>query len=66
MGIVALMAQERLGWRAGWVQLGFDALLFALALLVLTPELVLWSLLGAVVVNVIVGINHRRDRYIGT
>ncbi len=66
VGIVALMAQERLGWRAGWVQLGFDALLFALALLVLTPELVLWSLLGAVVVNVIVGINHRRDRYIGT
>jgi uncharacterized membrane-anchored protein YitT (DUF2179 family) len=66
VGIVALLAQERLGWRAGWVQLAFDAALFAAALLVLAPELVLWSLLGAVVVNAIVGINHRRDRYIGT
>jgi uncharacterized membrane-anchored protein YitT (DUF2179 family) len=66
IGILALMAQERLGWQAGWVQLGFDAVLFALAFLLIAPGLVLWSLLGALVVNVIVGINHRRDRYIGT
>lgn len=66
VGIVALYAQERLGVQAGWVQLGFDALLFAAALLVLEPRLVLYSLIGAVVVNAILGINHRRDRYIGT
>lgn len=66
VGIVALMAQERLGWQAGWVQLGFDAVLFALAFALIDPVLVLWSLLGAVVVNAILGINHRRDRYIGT
>ncbi|MFN3954798.1 MAG: YitT family protein [Pararhodobacter sp.] len=66
VGIVALYAQERLGLQAGWVQLGFDALLFAGALLVLEPRLVLYSLIGAVVVNAILGINHRHDRYIGT
>ncbi|MCC6002257.1 MAG: YitT family protein [Pararhodobacter sp.] len=66
VGIVALMAQERLGWQAGWVQLGFDALLFMLAFLLIDPGLVLYSLFGAVVVNAILGINHRRDRYIGT
>jgi len=66
VGIVALYAQERLGMQAGWVQLGFDAVLFALALLLLDPLLVAFSLLGAVVVNTILGINHRRDRYIGT
>lgn len=66
VGIVALYAQEKLGLQAGWVQLGFDALLFAAAFAVLSPDLVLWSLLGAVVVNAILGINHRRDRYIGT
>lgn len=66
VGIVALMAQERLGWQAGWVQLGFDAVLFALAFALIDPALVVWSLLGAVVVNAILGINHRRDRYIGT
>ena len=66
VGIVALMAQERLGWQAGWVQLGFDSVLFALAFALIEPALVAWSLLGAVVVNAILGINHRRDRYIGT
>lgn len=66
VGIVALIAQERIGIQAGWVQLGFDAALFALAFLVIPPGLVLWSLLGALVVNLILAINHRRDRYIGT
>lgn len=66
VGIVAFDLQERLGWRAGWVQLGFDLVLFAVALLVLDPDLVLWSLLGAAVLNAILAINHRRDRYIGT
>ncbi|MGY6548809.1 MAG: YitT family protein [Roseinatronobacter sp.] len=66
VGIVAYDLQERFGWRAGWVQLGFDLVLFGAALYVLDPELVLWSLLGAAVLNAIIAINHRRDRYIGT
>lgn len=66
VGIVAFDLQERLGWRAGWVQLGFDLVLFAVAAVVLPLHLVAWSLLGAVVLNAIVAINHRRDRYIAT
>ncbi|MCC5964264.1 MAG: YitT family protein [Rhodobacteraceae bacterium] len=66
VGILAFWCQERLGWRAGWVQLGFDIVLFAAALLVLEPILVLYSALGAVVLNAIIAINHRRDRYIAT
>jgi uncharacterized membrane-anchored protein YitT (DUF2179 family) len=66
IGIVALMLQDRLGWRAGWVQLGFDACLFTLAFLVIEPHLVVISFLGALVVNLVVAINHRRDRYIAT
>lgn len=66
VGIVAFGLQDRLGWRAGWVQLGFDLVLFGLALLVLEPSLVAWSLLGAVMLNAIIGINHRRDHYIAT
>ena len=64
IGIVALLLQDRLGWRAGWVQLGFDAVLFALAFLVVEAKAVLISFLGAVVVNLVIAINHRRDRYI--
>lgn len=65
VGVLALWLQERAGIQAGWVQLGFDAVLFAVAFAVLDPWLVALSLLGAVIVNVIVGFNHRQDRYIG-
>ena len=66
VGIVALTLQDRLGWRAGWVQLGFDAVLFVLAFLVVPPKTVAISFLGAVVVNLVIAFNHRRDRYIAT
>ena len=65
IGILALWMQERFAIQAGWVQLGFDAILFAVAFLILDPYLVLASLLGAVIVNLIIAVNHRRDRYIG-
>lgn len=65
IGILALFLQERAGIQAGWVQLGFDAVLFVLAFTVLDPWLVALSLVGAATVNVIVAVNHRNDRYIG-
>ena len=65
IGVLGLFLQERLGVRAGWVQLAFDVALFAAAFLSLDPATVAWSLLGAVVLNVIVGVNHRPDRYTG-
>ncbi|MCR9068969.1 MAG: YitT family protein [Rhodobacteraceae bacterium] len=65
VGVVAYWAQDRFGVQAGWVQLGFDAVLFAAAFLLLDPVMVGLSLLGAVVVNLIIAVNHRRDRYIG-
>ena len=64
VGIVALWLQDRNGFKAGNTQLIFDALVFALALLLFAPDRVAWSLLGAVILNVIITVNHRRDRYI--
>jgi uncharacterized membrane-anchored protein YitT (DUF2179 family) len=66
IGILALMLQDRLGWRAGWVQLGFDAVLFAVALTLRDLPTVAYSALGALVVNLVIAINHRRDRYVAT
>ena len=66
VGILAYYLQERMGWRAGWVQLAFDLVLFGAALLLMAPDLVMWSLLGAAILNAIIGVNHRRDRYIAT
>lgn len=64
VGIVALMLQDRIGLRAGWLQMGFDVVLFALALLWLPADRVLWSLPGVMVLNLVIAVNHRRDRYI--
>jgi uncharacterized membrane-anchored protein YitT (DUF2179 family) len=61
VGIVAFWLQETRGIRAGWLQLGFDAVVFALAFAVMAPVTVLWSLLGAAVLNTIIATNHRRD-----
>lgn len=67
IGILALILQDRTGFRAGWTQLIFDAALFVLAFALLhDPVRILYSALGALVVNLVIAINHRRDRYIGT
>jgi uncharacterized membrane-anchored protein YitT (DUF2179 family) len=66
VGVLGLWIQERYGIQAGWVQLGFDAILFTCAAFIL-PDLALvgWSVMGAVMVNLIIGVNHRKDRYVG-
>lgn len=64
MSIIALILQDRFGFRAGYTQLIHDGLLFAFAAFVLPPERVAWSLLGAVVLNAVIAFNHRRDWYV--
>ncbi|MDP2520250.1 YitT family protein [Shimia thalassica] len=64
VGIVAVWLQDTKGIKAGWVQLGFDACVFTLALMLFPLPVVGWSLLGAVVTNIVIVTNHRRDRYI--
>lgn len=65
VGVLGLIIQDRTGFRAGHVQLLFDLILFAAAFFVLAPKLVLYSLAGAVVANLIIATNHRPDRYTG-
>jgi uncharacterized membrane-anchored protein YitT (DUF2179 family) len=66
VSIVALILQDRTGIRAGWIQLGYDITLFAVALTVLPADRVMWSALGALILNAIVAMNHRRDWYVVT
>lgn len=63
--VLALLAQERLGWRAGHVQMGFDVAVVLLALTVVPPVGVLLSALGVVVLNTVLAMNHRPGRYLG-
>ena len=66
VGIVALLLQDRTGFRAGWTQLLFDIAVFAIALTLRDAATVAISALGALVVNLVIAVNHRRDRYIAT
>ena len=63
--VVALLAQERLGWPAGWVQLALDATVVVAALAVVAPADVLLSAAGVVVLNLLLVLNHRPGRYLG-
>lgn len=66
VSIVAVILQDRFGFKAGWTQLLHDLALFALALAFLPWDRVAWSLLGAVILNFVIAFNHRRDWYIVT
>lgn len=64
IGIVAIWLQDTRGIKAGWVQLGFDAFVFILAVSFFDLEAVVFSLIGAAITNTMIATNHRRDRYI--
>lgn len=66
VSIMAVILQDRLGIRAGWIQSGWDACLFLVAFAILPADRVLWSLLGAVVLNLVIAFNHRRDWYVAS
>jgi uncharacterized membrane-anchored protein YitT (DUF2179 family) len=66
LGVIALLVQDTTGFKAGWVQLITDAVIFTAALFLFPASVVFYSLLGAVVLNMIITFNHRRDRYIAT
>lgn len=66
ISILWLMLQDRSGFPAGYSQLIFDVALFAASALMIAPEPLMWSFAGAVVFNLFLAINHRRDRYIAT
>ena len=64
VGVLAVYLQERFGIRAGLVQLAFDLFVLVAAFLVAPPFIVLCSVVGAVVLNLFLTVNHRADRYI--
>lgn len=64
--ILALLLQERLNWRAGYVQMVLDTAVVLAALTVVAPASVLLSAVGAVLLNLVLALNHRPGRYLGT
>jgi uncharacterized membrane-anchored protein YitT (DUF2179 family) len=65
INIIALVVQERFGVRAGWTQMAFDVLIIASAVFVVPWPSVIMSAAGAVLLNLVLALNHRPGRYIG-
>lgn len=63
LNVLVLFLQQRFGWRAGWVQMAIDGLIVATAFAWVEPARVALSVLGAVVLNVVLALNHRPGRY---
>ena len=61
--VLVLWLQERFGWRAGQVQMAFDCTIVVAAFSVVGWQQIAWSVLGAVVLNMTLAINHRPGRY---
>jgi len=65
LGVMAIYLQKKKGWRAGNVQMAVDALIVTGALFVVDPLQVALSVLGALMLNLVLTINHRPGRYFG-
>lgn len=63
LNVVVLYLQDKYGWRAGKVQMAFDCLIVLGALAIADWQRVALSVLGAVVMNMALTINHRAGRY---
>lgn len=61
--VMVLYLQERFGWRAGHVQMALDCAIVLTAFALREPSQIAWSVLGAVVLNMTLAINHRPGRY---
>ena len=64
LNVLVLYLQERFGWRAGKVQMVLDSLIVLGGLVVADLPRVALSVLGAVVLNLTLAVNHRPGRYL--
>ncbi len=65
INILAFYVQDNLGWRAGYFQLAVDVLVIGAAFFILDFDKVILSMVGVLVLNMVVALNHRTGRYMG-
>ncbi|MFC5301396.1 YitT family protein [Azospira restricta] len=65
LGVLAIYLQKKRGWRAGTVQMLADGFIVCGALYAVELEKVALSVIGAVMLNLVLTINHRPGRYFG-
>ena len=63
LGILAFYLQQKFNIRAGKFQLSLDMLIMLIASIYFSYELLLYSVIGAVMMNLVLAANHKPGRY---
>ena len=66
LGILVIHLQNTRGWRAGKLQMAADCLILGSAIFIRDPLSVGLSILGALALNLVIAVNHKAGRYMGT
>lgn len=64
-GVLALVAQDLWGWRAGYIQMVLDGVTIICGLFVVSGFNVIVSFVGGIILNLSIALNHRPGRYVG-
>ncbi|MEI8596322.1 YitT family protein [Photobacterium sp. Hal280] len=61
--VLVLYLQEKFGVSAGKLQMGIDIAILLCSYVLMTPTILMLSLLGAVMLNLVLAMNHKPGRY---
>lgn len=64
LNVLVLYLQETRGWRAGHLQMALDCSIVLGAMAVVPLTHIVWSVIGAVALNLTLAVNHRPGRYV--
>jgi uncharacterized membrane-anchored protein YitT (DUF2179 family) len=62
--ILALFLQDRFGIKAGWLLMAMDVTIILISLSVVTIPQLCYSIICGLILNLIIALNHRSDRYL--
>ncbi|HQU89003.1 MAG TPA: YitT family protein [Denitromonas sp.] len=65
LGVLAVYLQETRGWRAGTIQMLMDLVILGAAAWIIGLQAAALSVLASGALNMVIGVNHRRGRYLG-
>lgn len=65
VNILALYLQQSFNIRAGHVQMALDVLIVATSYFLVPLSILLWSIVGAIALNIVIALNHKSGRYQG-
>ncbi len=66
LGILVIYWQNTRGWRAGKMQMAADCLILSAAMFIRDPLSIGLSIVGALALNLVIAVNHKANRYMGT